>query len=152
MCDSMGSLNWFHKSFDQLDKAELYSILSSRVDVFVVEQQCPYPELDYWDQKATHLWASKQGQIAAYCRLFAPGVRFANASIGRVLTTQPFRRQELGKLLIIHALEIMDTTYPVSKVEISAQDYLLDFYSAFGFVSTGKQYLEDGIPHTQMIR
>ena len=152
MYNSMNNVQWFNKSFEELTTTELYAILRSRVDMFVVEQHCPYPELDQWDQKATHLWAEKQGHIAAYCRLFAPGVRFENASIGRVLTTTPFRRQELGKQLMTRALEILDSAYPGHKVQISAQDYLLEFYSRLGFVSTGKQYLEDGIPHSEMIR
>ena len=152
MYDSMDKVQWVNKSFEELTTTELYGLLRSRVDVFVVEQHCPYPELDQWDQKATHLWAEAKGNIAAYCRLFAPGVRFENASIGRVLTTAPFRRQELGKQLMTRALKILDSAYPGHKVQISAQDYLLEFYSRLGFVSTGKQYLEDGIPHSEMIR
>jgi len=143
---------WRIKSFDELSTTELYKILQVRIDVFVVEQNCPYPETDGYDEKALHLWAEKDGEIAAYCRIFAPEIKYEFASIGRVLTNQNVRRQNFGKGLMKIALDIIETRFKTSKIQISAQDYLLNFYADFGFQSTGNSYLEDDIPHTEMLR
>jgi ElaA protein len=143
---------WKIKIFDEFTISELYGILKSRIDVFVIEQNCPYPDLDDYDQKAVHIWAEEEGEILAYCRIFDKGIKYDEASIGRVLTTQKGRGKGLGKLLIKYAVETIENRYHSSAVRISAQNYLLNFYSEFGFEDTGKKYLEDDIPHTEMIR
>jgi len=148
----MDNLVWNIKSFDELTVPELYAIIKARVDVFVVEQDCPYPDLDNYDQKALHLWAEKGGEVLAYCRIFDRGIKYPETSIGRVITTENGRGTGLGKQLIQYALEIIENRLGTSEVRISAQDYLLRFYSGFGFEDTGKKYLEDNIPHTEMYR
>ncbi len=143
---------WRAKSFDQLSADEVYQILQARMEVFVVEQHCHYLDLDNADQKAIHLWAEKDREIAAYCRIFDQGMKYAETSIGRVLTKGKFRRIALGKALMTIALQLIESRFQTSVVRISAQDYLLDFYQHFGFEDTGKKYLEDQIPHTEMLR
>ena len=147
-----GEAIWQIKSFSELSTKELYQILQARIDVFVVEQNCPYPETDGYDERALHLWAEKNGEIAAYCRIFAPGIKYEVPSIGRVLTAEKFRGQNFGKGLMKIAVDIIETKFATAKIQISAQDYLLKFYEEFGFRSTGNSYLEDDIPHTEMLR
>lgn len=143
---------WHIKIFDEVSTADLYKILKARVDVFVVEQNCPYPDLDDYDQKAVHIWAEENGEVLAYCRIFDVGIKYPETSIGRVLTTEKARGKNLGKLLIQYAVETIENRFRTTKVRISAQDYLLKFYTDFGFADTGKKYLEDDIPHTEMLR
>lgn len=152
MSASRNNMVWKIKSFDQLSTDELYKILQTRVDVFVVEQNCPYPELDGYDQSALHLWAETDDEVLAYCRIFPPGIKYDEASIGRVLTKKNFRGLNLGKNLVKFALNTIEARYKITSVRISAQDYLLKFYSDFGFLDSGKKYLEDDIPHTEMLR
>jgi ElaA protein len=148
----MINAEWKIKTFSELNTAELYEIIKARINVFVVEQDCPYPDLDDYDQKAIHLWAEKNGEVMAYCRIFDKGIKYDETSIGRVITTENGRGTGLGKQLIQYALDIIENRLGTSEVRISAQDYLLKFYSDFGFQDTGKKYLEDNIPHTEMLR
>lgn len=143
---------WKIKTFDEFTVTELYSILKARIDVFVIEQNCPYPDLDNYDQKAVHIWAEENGEVLAYCRIFNKGIKYDETSIGRVLTTEKARGKSLGKLLIQYAVETIENRFRTSEIRISAQDYLLRFYSGFGFEDTGNKYLEDDIPHTEMIK
>jgi len=140
---------WKIKTFEELTVPELYAMIKARIDVFVVEQDCPYPDLDGYDQKAVHLWAEQDGEVLAYCRIFDKGIKYSETSIGRVLTTEKGRGKNLGKQLIRYAVETIENRFRTSEVRISAQDYLLRFYSGFGFEDTGKKYLEDNIPHTE---
>ncbi|MCC3217305.1 GNAT family N-acetyltransferase [Chryseobacterium sp. X308] len=148
----MSNMIWKIKTFDEFTVPELYAVLKARIDVFVIEQNCPYPDLDNYDQKAVHIWAEEEGQVLAYCRIFDKGIKYNETSIGRVLTTELARGKSLGKQLIQYAVETIENRFHTSEIKISAQDYLLRFYSGFGFVDTGKKYLEDDIPHTEMIR
>lgn len=148
----MNSIIWKIKTFEEFTVPELYQVLKARVDVFVVEQNCPYPDLDDYDQKALHLWAEERGKVLAYCRIFNKGIKYLEASIGRVLTTEKARGKSLGKQLLQYAVETIENRFHTSEIRISAQDYLLEFYSGFGFEDTGKKYLEDDIPHTEMLR
>ncbi|WP_332453365.1 GNAT family N-acetyltransferase [Chryseobacterium aquaticum] len=148
----MNNIIWKIKSFEEITTSELYEIIKARVDVFVVEQDCPYPDLDDYDQKALHLWAEQDQKVLAYCRIFNQGIKYTETSIGRVLTTEKGRGKNLGKQLIQYAVETIENRFHTSEVRISAQDYLLRFYSGFGFEDTGKKYLEDNIPHTEMFR
>lgn len=143
---------WKVKSFAQLSTTELYHILEARIAVFVVEQNCPYEETDGTDVDALHLWAEHDGKIVAYCRIFPPQIKYNLPSIGRVLTHENYRRKNLGKSLVTFAVQVVESRYKTGEIMISAQDYLLDFYQNFGFRSTGKKYLEDEIPHTEMLR
>jgi len=148
----MSDIVWKIKSFDEFTVPELYAVLKARVDVFVVEQNCPYPDLDGYDQKALHLWAEEDEEVLAGCRIFNKGIKYDEASIGRVLTTEKARGKSLGKQLIRYAVETVENRFHTSEIRISAQDYLLKFYGDFGFEDTGKKYLEDDIPHTEMLR
>ncbi len=148
----MKEIVWEIKSFEELTAQELYAILKVRQEVFVVEQTCYYLDADGYDQKALHLFAERKGQIVAYCRIFGQDIKYAEPSIGRVLTHPDFRNLKLGKILIKFALEIIKTRFDTELCRISAQDYLLRFYEEFGFKDTEKKYLEDDIPHTEMVR
>jgi len=148
----MDNIVWKIKTFDELSTKELYEIIKARVNVFVVEQDCPYPDLDDSDQKAIHLWAEKNGEVLAYCRIFDKGIKYAETSIGRVLTTENARGKSFGKQMMKFAVEIIENKLKTSEIRISAQDYLIKFYSDFGFSATDKKYLEDNIPHTEMFR
>lgn len=148
----MSSIIWKIKSFEEITTSELYEIIKARVDVFVVEQDCPYPDLDGYDRQAIHLWAEQENSVLAYCRIFNKGIKYPETSIGRVLTTEKARGKSLGKQLIQYAVETIENRFHTTEVRISAQDYLLRFYSGFGFEDTGKKYLEDNIPHTEMFR
>ena len=148
----MINAEWKIKTFPELTTTELYEIIKARVNVFVVEQDCPYPDLDDNDQKAIHLWAEDNGEVLAYCRIFDKGIRYPETSIGRVITTENGSGTGLGRQLISYALDIIENRLRTREVRISAQDYLLKFYSDFGFLNTGTKYMEDNIPHTEMIR
>ncbi|HCN50500.1 MAG TPA: GNAT family N-acetyltransferase [Chryseobacterium sp.] len=148
----MNSIVWKIKTFEEFTVPELYAVLKARIDVFVIEQNCPYPDLDNYDQKAVHIWAEENGAILAYCRVFDKGIKYEETSIGRVLTTEKARGKSLGKQLIQYAVETIENRFHTPEIRISAQDYLLRFYGGFGFEDTGKKYLEDDIPHTEMIR
>ncbi|MGZ5262699.1 MAG: GNAT family N-acetyltransferase [Kaistella sp.] len=143
---------WKVKTFSQLSTEELYEILKIRQEVFIVEQTCYYLDADGYDEKAVHVWAEKDGEIAAYCRIFDQGIKYPEASIGRVLTHPDFRKLSLGKTLVRFAINAIQARFRSERIKISAQDYLLKFYSEFGFRDTGNKYLEDDIPHTEMIK
>jgi len=148
----MSDVIWKIKTFDEFTVPELYNVLKARIDVFVIEQNCPYPDLDNYDQKAVHIWAEQDGVVLANCRIFDKGIKYPEASLGRVLTTEAARGKSLGKQLIQYAVETIENRFHTSEIRISAQDYLLRFYGEFGFEDTGKKYLEDDIPHTEMFR
>lgn len=140
------------KTFDQLTTEELYQILRLRSEVFVVEQDCVYQDVDNKDQKAIHIIGTKNGEIVAYTRIFKPGDYFNNVSIGRVVVSQDQRKYGLGKQIMQASLAAIDQRFPNQPIEISAQSYLLKFYTELGFKVTGEEYLEDGIPHRRMLK
>ena len=146
------ALEWRVQCFDELDPATLYALLAARVDVFVVEQDCPYPELDGRDADALHLSAWQDGALAAYARLVPPGGRFVEPSIGRVLTTAGFRGTGLGRVLMQRAIDAVDAKWPGHAIRVSAQQHLERFYGSLGFVADSAVYDEDGIPHVDMLR
>lgn len=148
----MKNVVWKIKSFDELSVNELYEILKIRQEVFVVEQTCYYLDADGSDVMALHIWGDLEGETVAYCRVFRPNIKYAEASVGRVLTHPKYRGRDLGKILMKIALQTIAIRFTTEEVRISAQDYLLKFYTDLGFKDTAKKYLEDGIPHTEMIR
>ncbi|MGG5178778.1 GNAT family N-acetyltransferase [Bacillus sp. MM09(2025)] len=147
----MNQVNWTCETFEELTKEDLYLILMERVNVFVVEQTCPYPEIDQRDQEALHLMAKEDGTIVAYCRIFQSGIIYEEASIGRVLVTQAGRKKGYGKMLLSKALEKLSELGETS-VKIQAQAYLKSFYEPFGFKAVSDCYEEDGIPHLDMVK
>ena len=141
---------WEIDRFDELTVGKLYEILHLRCKVFVIEQNAPYLDMDYKDQKALHLQGYIDGQLVAYCRLFKAGDYFDEASVGRVIVAQEYRKYGYGHELMRKALHIMDAILEESQITISAQQYLKKFYEEHGFVQTSEMYLEDGLPHIQM--
>ncbi|MBS1513373.1 MAG: GNAT family N-acetyltransferase [Bacteroidetes bacterium] len=145
------TLHWVLKSFDELTTTELYSILQLRNEVFVVEQNCPYQDADNKDFKSYHLMGWMDDTLAAYTRIIPQGISYAEASIGRVVTKPAFRGTGAGKVLmqrsIAHTLQLFQCT----TIRIGAQLYLKKFYEALGFVQCSSEYLEDNIPHIEML-
>ena len=143
-------LNWKIKSFKALSATELYSLLQLRSEVFVVEQNCVYQDIDSKDEKALHLFCEDNGQTVAYARVFKPNDYFDKASIGRVVVKQTYRDKKLGHILMIKAIEVIASQFKETKITISAQLYLKKFYETHGFIQTSEMYLEDDIPHIEM--
>ncbi|EKO3441741.1 GNAT family N-acetyltransferase [Vibrio fluvialis] len=147
-------VTWQCLSFSELTNHQLYELLKLRVDVFVVEQTCPYPELDNKDiaEGVKHLLGYRDGQLIACSRLLPPEVSYPSVSIGRVVTLQTARGDGLGHQLIREALEQCQSLWPNQAIEIGAQEHLSEFYARHGFVRTSSTYLEDGIAHVDMKR
>ncbi|MCL7762058.1 GNAT family N-acetyltransferase [Polaribacter sp. Z014] len=140
------------KSFSELNTTELYSILQLRSEVFVVEQDCVYQDVDFKDQKALHVFGLKDHKIVAYTRIFKPGDYFKNASIGRVVVAASERKYGFGHDLLKASIKAIKDDFKVDKITISAQKYLKKFYETHQFIQVGEEYLEDGIPHIRMDR
>lgn len=138
--------------FESLTKQELYDILQLRSGVFVVEQDSVYQDIDGKDQKAIHVLGVKEGRMIAYARIFKPGDYFKQASIGRVVVAQGYRHLQYGKRIMKASMIAVQTFYNETTIKISAQCYLLSFYTNLGFQAIGESYLEDGIPHIAMMR
>ena len=145
------TLNWTYKSFEELSKTELYTILRLRSEVFVVEQDCNYQDVDGKDLKCHHLMAWDGDNLVAYTRIVPPGVSFAEASIGRVLTNSRYRGIGAGITLMEKSIEKAHETHGKKPIRIGAQLYLKKFYESFGFVKDSDEYLEDEIPHIEMV-
>lgn len=145
-------LEWKTKRFEALSSLELYELLKLRSEVFVVEQNCVYLDIDGKDEKALHLLGTFEDKIVAYARLFKPNDYFAEASIGRVVTHPNFRERKIGHILMREAVESIRIYFGESKITISAQLYLKKFYESHGFIQTSEMYLEDDIPHIEMKR
>jgi ElaA protein len=145
-------LKWKIKRFEALSVAELYDLLQLRAEVFIVEQNCVYQDIDGKDQKAIHLIGEDNGQTVAYARLFKPNDYFDESSIGRVVVKQSYRDKKLGHILMTEAIQAIKTEFGETKITISAQLYLKKFYETHGFVQTSETYLEDDIPHIEMKR
>ncbi|MEO6405445.1 MAG: GNAT family N-acetyltransferase [Ferruginibacter sp.] len=144
-------LEWKCKHFDELTAKELYKILRLRSEVFVVEQNCVYLDIDNKDLESYHLAGYDGKDLVAYARLLAPGVAFKEASIGRVATHPTFRKTGAGKQLLTQAIDACLILFPTKEIKIGAQLYLKKFYTDFGFTQSSELYLEDGIPHIEMI-
>ncbi|MFC6097365.1 GNAT family N-acetyltransferase [Flavobacterium qiangtangense] len=144
------SLIWKIKPFEALSLSELYSVLQLRSEVFVVEQNCVYQDIDGKDKKALHVIGEFNGETVAYCRLFKSGDYFDQASIGRVIVKENFRDKKWGHDLIKEAIGAVLSHFGESQITISAQLYLKKFYESHGFIQTSEEYLEDGIPHIEM--
>jgi ElaA protein len=148
----MNAPGWFVRSWSDLRCDELHGIYVLRQRVFVVEQRCAYRDADGLDPAAWHLWHDPGTGLDACARLFAPGVRYPEASVGRVVTAPEVRRTGLGRLLMQRALEAVVDTFGPAPVRISAQAHLERFYRSFGFVPEGATYMEDDILHLAMVR
>ena len=136
------------KHFTQLTRDELFQIYKLRVAVFIVEQQCAYPEIDDADQVAWHLWLQDGDGIAAYLRVLPPGATFDTASLGRVIAVK--RRQGLGSRIVAEGVRTARERFGAQTITIEAQTYARSLYERAGFVQTSQEFLEDGIPHIRM--
>ena len=140
------------KKFEALTLEELYAILRLRSEVFVVEQDCVYQDLDGKDQKALHVIGKKEGVVIAYTRLFKSGDYFEQASIGRVVVKKSERKYGYGHEIMMASIKAVREHLNESTIKISAQTYLKKFYNSLGFKAIGEEYLEDGIPHIGMLK
>ena len=140
------------KLYSELTRDELYALLQLRSEVFVVEQNCAYQDVDGKDDEALHILGYKEGKLIAYTRIFPPGTYFEYASIGRVVVHSSEREYKYGYDLMKVSIEATEKTYNVNTIKISAQTYLKKFYINLGFEQVGEGYLEDGIPHIGMVR
>ncbi len=138
------------KRFNELSTIELYEILQLRSEVFVVEQNCVYQDIDGKDEKAIHVLGYYEGVLAAYSRLFKPNEYFADSSIGRVIVRPSHRDKKLGHDLMKASIDAVKELFHETNITISAQLYLQKFYESHGFVTVGESYLEDDIPHIEM--
>lgn len=139
------------KVFQELTTIEMYSLLKARVDIFVVEQNCPYSELDNYDQVATHCFVEKNGEIVANVRLLPSHTRYEEASIGRVLVALKYRNRGYARMIMNEAMTYIQTEWNEEKIKIQAQVYLEPFYVSLGFKRLTDNYLEDNIPHVDMM-
>ena len=145
--------DWVWRSFQELTPDELYDILALRQTVFVVEQDCAYLDADGWDRRSRHLYKrDASGLLVAYLRLVEPGVKYAEPSIGRVITHPRVRRTGLGRELMAEGLRGAAKHYPGAAIRIGAQKWAERFYRSLGFESVGHEFIEDDIPHVEMLR
>lgn len=151
---NLSELIWHEKKFSDLNVESLYQLLRLRSEVFVVEQDCIYQDIDNNDLDATHVYATKtiepNAQVIAYARVLKPEQKYPNASIGRIVTSPNSRGLGLGKVLVERSMKLCKKLYPNYGITISAQKHLEGFYTSFGFFSDSEIYLEDDIPHVRM--
>ena len=140
----------YYKWFHELTPGELYAILKARVDVFVVEQNCPYADLDGLDQDAIHVWLEDQDGLAAYLRVLRPGVEHECMALGRILTLR--RGRGLGRLILEAGIDVAEGFFGSEHIYIEAQTYARGFYEKMGFRRVSEEFMIDGIPHIRMIR
>ena len=140
------------KTFQELTISELYQILQLRSEVFVVEQNCVYQDIDGKDEKALHILGKKEGKIVAYIRCFAPKIYFEEAAIGRVVVKETERKFGYGHQILKASIEEIQQRYQTTTIKLSAQQYLTYFYETHNFKQIGEGYLEDGIPHIAMLK
>lgn len=143
-------MNFSLKAFYELSLKELYAILKLRSEVFVVEQNCVYLDSDGIDEQALHLFTKSNEQLIAYCRIIPPGIIYKNPVIGRVVVHSAHRNKKIATQLMQHAISETTKRYVNQGITLSAQMYLLKFYTNLGFSAVGDSYLEDGIPHVKM--
>ena len=140
------------KIFEEFDIWELYQIMRLRSEIFVVEQDCAYQDLDEKDYKALHIIGKKDNRVVAYTRVFGPGDYFKKASIGRVIVKKNERSHGYGQHIMEVSLKTIAERFGLVPIRISAQKQLMNFYNSLGFIERGNEYMEDGIPHIKMIR
>jgi ElaA protein len=149
-------LHWRFAPFEKLTPREVHDLLQARADVFVVEQDCVFPDVDGRDPQCWHLIgrasAAADSPVLAYCRLVPPGVKYEEPSIGRVLTTAAARGKGAGRELMVEAISRLEALWPGRAIRIGAQQYLEKFYASYGFVRVSEPYDEDGILHIDMLR
>lgn len=149
----MNKTTWHIKHFNFLSTIEYHNLVQLREAVFVVEQNCPYLDVDGKDLDAYHIWAEdNEGNCLCTSRILKPGVSYPEVAIGRVCTSPKARGKNLGKEMMVRCIAFVSDNLNQNEIRISAQTYLLKFYSDLGFISQGEEYLEDDIPHIEMLR
>lgn len=144
-------MKWISKAFDELSLQELYELLALRQEVFVVEQDCPYLDADGKDADSFHVLGYEGDTLAAYARVVFPGVSYAEVAVGRVIVKMPYRGKKLGEALMLQCHDLVRLKYGTVDIRLSAQSHLKSFYEGLNYQPTGKEYLEDGIPHMEML-
>jgi len=144
-------ITWTWKKFDDLTPHELYAILQLRSEVFVVEQQCVFQDIDDKDQPSYHVMGREGASLLAYTRLVPPGISYTEPSVGRVVTSPRARKSGLGRELMLYSIEQCRALFGQHPIRIGAQLYLKKFYGSLGFRPEGDIYLEDGIQHVEML-
>lgn len=144
-------MTWTLKKFQDLSVFELYSILKARVDIFVVEQSCAYPEIDNYDQQAMHLFLKNNENLIAYVRILPKHTKYNEVSIGRVLVLKDYRFQGYATKIMQKAIHYIINEWQEQTIKIQAQHHLKNFYSSLGFKQISDVYLDDNIPHIDMI-
>lgn len=148
----LNNLQWQCASFDELSNLQLHAIYQARSAVFVIEQNCVYQDVDGKDPISHHLTAwTAEGEVAAYLRIVPAGISFDEASLGRVISSRDWRGTGVGKALIANGIKALHALYPAANIRIGAQAYLEKFYGSFGFERVSDIYLEDDIPHIEML-
>lgn len=146
-------MHFLVKSFDELNSHQLYAILQLREEVFIIEQNVAYRDLDDKDKNSKHLLGFHEDKLVAYARLIPEGISYPKfSSFGRVVLAKHYRGKKYGILLMQEVMQKMDLLFPNIPIKISAQSYLIPFYKKFGFEVNSKEYIEDQLPHTEMIR
>lgn len=146
-------ISWEITRFEDLSPEKLYRIMRLRAEVFIVEQNCPYQDADGKDQKSFHVMGyDSDRELVTYCRILPENISYPEVSIGRVVSSSKVRGKGAGKLLMERALEEIELLFGNEPVRIGAQLYLKKFYESFGFVVISDEYMEDGIPHIEMLR
>lgn len=148
-------MKWILKTFNELSLREFHDIIQLRLNIFVVEQDCPYLDLDGKDFKAYHYFGQLTDgseKIVAYTRIFAPGDYYEQAAIGRVVVDKDYRKDGLGFELMSGSIDRVEALFKTKTIKIGAQLYLKNFYESLGFMQVDEGYLEDGIPHIYMIK
>ena len=146
------SIIWKNKHFSELSAREWHDIAKIRMEIFIIEQDCIYLDLDNKDLDAIHVFAEQNKEIVAYARLLAKEVSYSEVSVGRVVVSKKMRGINLGHLLMEKVISIADKKYNSEPIKISAQEHLIQFYQKHGFRVVTKSYLEDGIPHVGMLK
>lgn len=144
-------MNWNIKNFNQLKVEEIYKILALRNKVFIVEQECAYLDCDGKDLNSYHLFSEENGEVVAYLRILEKGVSYDEISIGRVVVKNNYRGKGISREMMLKAIEFIENNLKECTIKIQAQVYLLNFYSSLGFKAVSEEYLEDNIPHIDML-
>jgi len=146
-------IRWQCAHFDELSGKQVYAILQARNEVFAIEQNCVYRDMDEIDFTSLHVMAwTDTNKIAAYLRITEPNTCYPEPSLGRVITTAAFRGKGIGQQLMVEGLKELGAHYPMQSIRINAQAYLQNFYQSFGFNRVSDEYLEDGIYHIEMLK
>jgi len=144
-------MQYITKKFDELTSKELHDILKLRQDIFIIEQNCIYPDIDNNDEGAYHLLAMEDGKVIGCARILNKGVTFDEAAIGRVVVPESHRGRGIAKEMMLRAMAFVRDEMKETRIKLSAQTYIVPLYEAVGFHIVSEEYLEDDIPHVDML-